>query len=91
MDKLNYEEFYDYTWNEYISPRVVPDKFFNANTELIESITYDVYHIYKQQANVSETVFAKVIEQVFNDIIRDGVVEMKYDNSVNDGFESFGD
>lgn len=88
MDKLNYEEFFDYTWNEYISERVVPNKFFNDNKDLIESITYDVYHVYKQQNNVSETIFSKIIEQIFRNVIKIGV-RVGRDNSVNDAYESF--
>lgn len=86
--KLNYEEFYDYVWNEYISERVVPNRFLNDNRELIESITYDVYHVYKQQSNVSEREFAKILEQTFNNIIRIGVL-IGRDNSINDAYESF--
>lgn len=86
--KLNYEEFYDYVWNEYISERIVPNKFLSDNRELIESITYDVYHVYKQQSNVSEREFAKILEQTFNNIIRIGVL-IGRDNSINEAYESF--
>ena len=91
MDKISYEEFYDYVWSEYISERVIPNKFIRKNKELVQSITYNVYHIYKQSSNISETVFAKIIEQVIRDILIFGVEDMEDedDNFINEGFESF--
>lgn len=86
--KLDYEEFYDYVWNEYVSYRVVPDKFFHDNEELIKEVTYNIYHVYKQSENVSETLFAKIIEQTFRSVVRIGV-RTKKDNNVNDAYESF--
>lgn len=88
MDKLNFEEFFDFVWNEYVSERVVPNSFFDGNKELITDVTYDVYHVYKQQQNLSESVFAKIIEQVFRNVVRTKI-EYSRDNSVNEAYESF--
>lgn len=87
-DKLTYEDFYDFVWNEYISEKVVTDRFIEANKDLIVEVTYDIYHVYKQTGNISESVFAKIILQSFRNIIRMGVV-FPDRNSTNDAYDSF--
>lgn len=86
MNKLDYEEFYDYTWNEYISDRAVSDQFIEQNKELVEAVTYDTYHVYKSMKNASETVFSKILEQTFRSIEKIGV-KSKKDNIVNDAYD----
>lgn len=88
MEKLNYEEFFDYVWNEYVSERTVTDKFYRDNRSLIEDITYDIHHVYKSTGNISETVFAKVILLTFRNIVRIGVKESG-NNDKNDAYEGF--
>lgn len=87
-NKLTYEEFYDYVWNEYISEKIVTDEFLFLNKELIREVTYDIYYIYKDMGNVSESVFAKIILQTFRNITIMGVV-MPMENNINDAYDSF--
>lgn len=90
MNKLDYTEFYDYVWGEYISPEVVPDSYFEKNSELIQHITYDYHMIYEKTPNGSETHFAKLIEIVFKNFISFGQFK-KNNNLTNEAFESFED
>lgn len=90
MTKLNYEEFYDYVWDEYIHESVVSNRFLDNNSDLVDNITYDVFHVYKQSQNVSETIFAKIVEQSFKSMITFGIVvnDLK-DNLTNNAYDSF--
>lgn len=87
-NKLTFEEFYDYVWIEYISTMVVPDSFYISNEDLIRDISYDIFHIYERIPNVSETVFAKILEIVFKNIQSTGV-QAPNNNSINEGYDSF--
>lgn len=88
INKLTYEEFYDYVWNEYISERIVTNSFLENNKDLVAEVTYDVYHVYKSVGNVSETIFAKILQQTFRNIVVMGVVSVE-DNSINEAYDSF--
>lgn len=87
--KITYEEFFDYVWNEYISERVVPNRFLSKNRDLVESVTYNIYHAYEKQGNISESHYAKMIEMFFSDIIKIGVIAIDNDNYINDAFSGY--
>lgn len=91
MEKLDYLQFFDYVWGEYVSEKIVTDEYFEKNEKLIQGITYDFHIVYEKTPNGSETHFAKLIEMVFKNIIAFNGIYNKEENIVNDAYEYFED
>ena len=64
---LEYEDFYNFIWRDYISQSDVSYKYREENQEFIRHLTYSMFRKYETK-NVNEVVYAEVIKVFFKDL-----------------------
>lgn len=64
-EKLSYEEFFEQMW-DYVSSKVVNDRYWFDNQSFIRAVTKDIYDVYIiDEARVQPKYYARIAESFF--------------------------
>ncbi len=65
LDKFNYEDFFEESW-QYVSKKIVSDRYFYDNQDFIRGITKDIFDIYSSSENsMSTQEYGQILESFF--------------------------
>ena len=67
--RLNYDEFFQYIWDDSHLSKIVSVSYQSEYEDYIRSLTFDMYHLYKN-TNISERVMLKLFEIHFFNLFR---------------------
>lgn len=86
-DVISYEDFMDEVW-ERIPENKVSNKYLDNNSDLIYSLVYEYYKIYKRTVhlNISAVFYASILEATLATIINNDICNDKK-SYINDAYD----
>ena len=86
-DVISYEDFMDEVW-ERIPENKVSNKYLDNNSDLIYSLVYEYYKIYKRTVylNISAVFYASILEATLTTIINNDICNDKK-SYINDAYD----
>lgn len=69
---MDFQEYFYEVWSE-LSFRVVSDEYRSRNSELIESVTYDLYRLHDQNGRLDIDLSRAILSNFFTSLSKIGV------------------
>ena len=86
-DIISYEDFMDEVWDR-IPENKVPNSYLDKNSELVYSLMYEYYKIYKRTVhlNISPVFYASILETTLTTIMNNDICNDKK-QYINDAYD----
>lgn len=67
---INFEDFLDLLWNNYISEKIVSNAYYAENEAFITAFTFDFYRLFEMDRTLTLRTIARITESFFFNLIR---------------------